>query len=149
MINKIFESLCELYCFIFTKYENFFYKRNLKKSDLEELGYIKLNQVLSNPIDLDEFQYFSVNKYLKKLILNKEKIEKILNEIFVTTNLKNYLTDFTGFNYSVDYFIAYETFPIKEKDRIKGWYANKLHKDKPFSKNTIKLIIPLENIEDS
>ena len=28
----------------------------------------------------------------------------------------------------------------------KGWYANHFHKDKPFSKNTLKIIIPLETI---
>ncbi len=146
MIKDIFEIFCEIYSFVFTKYENFFYKRNVKKNQLEELGYIKLNQVLINSIDVNEFYYHSVNKYLKKLIFNKEKIYKILNEIFIKNDLKNSLTNFTGFNYSVDYFTAYETFPINKIDRNEGWYANNLHRDKPFSKNTIKLIIPLENI---
>ena len=74
MIKIIFEISCKLYSFIFTKYENFFYKRNIKKNELEELGYVKLNQVLSNSIDINDFQYLSVNKYLKKLIFNKKNI---------------------------------------------------------------------------
>ena len=148
MIKIIFEISCKLYSFIFTKYENFFYKRNIKKNELEELGYVKLNQVLSNSIDINDFQYLSVNKYLKKLIFNKKKIYKIINEIFIKNDLKNYLTNITGLNYSIDYFTAYETFPIDEIDRSKGWYANKLHRDKPFSNNTIKLIIPLIDIDE-
>ena len=50
-------------------------------------------------------------------------------------------------NYSIDYFVAYKTKKIREKDLKSGWYANHWHKDKPFSKYFIKLIIPMENID--
>ena len=65
----------------------------------------------------------------------------MLTDIFLKSNLKNHITNMTGLNYSIDYLIAYETSPILEKDRDHGWYANKLHKDKPFTENTLKIII--------
>ena len=36
---------------------------------------------------------------------------------------------------------------IREKDLKLGWYANHWHKDKPFSKYFIKLIIPINKID--
>ena len=33
-----------------------------------------------------------------------------------------------------------------KKDTEKGWYANHWHRDKPFSKNTLKVVFPIEEI---
>ena len=53
----------------------------------------------------------------------------------------------TGFEYSIDFFIAYRTLPIKKKDLLKGWYANHWHKDLPFTENTLKILIPVSNLK--
>ena len=55
----------------------------------------------------------------------------------------------TGFKYSIDFFISYETFSIPKSDQNKEWYANKWHNDKPFSKNTLKFIIPFNQLKIS
>jgi hypothetical protein len=51
----------------------------------------------------------------------------------------------TGFNFSIDYITAYETLPIESEDKTSGWYANLPHTDKPFTKNTLKVILPIKN----
>jgi hypothetical protein len=148
MVRYLFELFSKIYCIIFTQYENIFFKKKVERSKFQNLGYIKLNNLLKDPINYLDCTELKVNKYLKKIIFTEEKILQMLPEIFLKTNLKNYITNMTGYNYSIDYLIAYETNPILEKDRYQGWYANKLHRDKPFSENTLKLIIPLENINN-
>ena len=148
MIKYLFVTLSNLYCIFFTKYENLFFKKEIDKNEFQNRGYIKLDKLLSKSINYSDSTLYEVNKYLNKIILSKDKMPQILSEIFLKTNLRDYITNITGFKYSIDYFTAYQTFSILEEDRSLGWYANKLHKDKPFSKNTLKLIIPLENIDD-
>ena len=77
----------------------------------------------------------------------KKKIYEIIDNIFIKNNLKKKITTLTGLNYSIDYFVAYKTKKIREKDLKLGWYANHWHKDKPFSKYFIKLIIPINKID--
>ena len=148
MIRYLFVTLSNLYCNFFTKYENLLFKKEIIKNEFQNKGYIKLDKHLSKSINYSDSRLYEVNKYLNKIILSEDKMPQILSEIFLKTNLKDYITNITGFKYSIDYLTAYQTFSILDEDRSLGWYANKLHKDKPFSKNTLKLIIPLENIDD-
>ena len=69
-------------------------------------------------------------------------------EVFVKNKLYKKIYETTGFNYSIDFFVAYETLHIPENLQEKQIYANHWHKDKPFSKNTLKIIIPLEEIDE-
>ena len=85
-----------------------------------------------------------INKYLSKIIINEKKIYEIIDNIFIKNNLKKKITNLTGLNYSIDYFVAYKTKKIREKDLKSGWYANHWHKDKPFSKY---FIIPINKID--
>lgn len=88
-----------------------------------------------------------INKYLDKIIINEKKIYEVINAIFIKNNLKEKITKLTGLNYSIDYFVAYKTKKINKKDIELGWYANHWHKDKPFSKYFLKLIIPINKID--
>ncbi len=148
MVKYLFELVSKIYCIIFTKYENIFFKKKVERSNLQKLGYIKFSNLLTNSINYSDSTHHEVNKYLKKIIFTEERIQQILTEIFLKSNLKDHITNMTGFNYSIDYLMAYETSTILEKDRDQGWYANKLHKDKPFSENMLKIIIPLERIDE-
>ena len=95
----------------------------------------------------DQKTEIKINKYLNKIIVDEKKIYQLINNIFIKNNLKNKITKLTGLNYSIDYFVAYKTKKIKQKDLKLGWYANHWHKDKPFSKYFLKLIIPIKKID--
>lgn len=88
-----------------------------------------------------------INRYLSKIIIKEKKIYEIIYNIFIKNDLKKKITKLTGLNYSIDYFVAYKTKKIRDKDLKLGWYANHWHKDKPFSKYFIKVIIPINKID--
>ena len=56
-----------------------------------------------------------------------KKIYEVINAIFIKNDLKKKITNLTGLNYSIDYFVAYKTKKIREKDLKLGWYANHWH----------------------
>lgn len=143
----IFEKFAKFYNVLFTFFENLFYKKFNTQNDLEKNGFIILKNELSDFIDFSSNEIISTNKYLKKIIFSDSQLKKILFNLFIKEKLYKKITNLTGFNYSIDFLIAYKTLPILDNEKSKGWYANKLHNDKPFTKNTLKIIIPLENIE--
>ena len=97
-------------------------------------------------LSLNKNKKISLNKNLQKYILNQKDINFLIDEIFIKNNLKKKITNLTGYNFFLGYIIAYKTNTILKKNIKKDLFANKWHKDKPFSKNLVKLIIPLQNI---
>jgi hypothetical protein len=87
-----------------------------------------------------------VNKYYRRFILNNFQIEALIKNIFIKNKLAEYIRNATGFNFSIDYITAYETSPIEGQEKTNSWYANLPHVDKPFTKHTLKVIIPIEKI---
>ena len=148
-MNIIYFYICSIYNRIFTLIENIFLfnKKIIKSSNLSIMGYelLKLNEV--NFI-LDPEKEIKLNNYITKYILKKKDIYKNLVSFFNDNNLKNIITDITGYEYSVDYIICYTTYKIPESEINKNLYANKWHNDKPFTKNTLKIIIPLNETEN-
>ena len=116
-----------------------------KKNDLLQKGYeiIEIENKLDEIYKIDE--KIKVNSYVYKDILSKDTIENIVNFIFKEKNIAGSITYKTGFCYSVDFIIGYETLNVPKIDLNKEWYANNWHNDKPFTKNTLKLIIPLNS----
>lgn len=151
MLDYMYGLVCKLYTFFSTLYENIFCKKNNKliQSYLADQGYQLFK--LKNNIRLDNqsITYQNVNKYMKKLILKNDQITKTINHLFLDNGLKEFITASNGFNYSIDFFLAYETQPIIEDEKEKHWYANHWHFDKPFSKNTLKVIVPLKEISNN
>ena len=87
---------------------------------------------------------------MSKYVLKKSDIKKIIKILFLENNLSNILEKSLGFKFNVNYILAYKTFNVKKEHLNQAWYANHWHKDKAYSKNVIKLIIPLHeiNIQD-
>ena len=113
------------------------------------MGYdlVKLNE---SPVNLNfEGEIIKINKYMEKKLLNNNEIKKIIYNIFIKNELREFIFNKTGFNFSIDYIIAYKTYGMSYEDKNKEWYANKWHIDKPFSKNTLKVIIPINEISAS
>lgn len=144
----IYSCICKIYCLFSTYIEDIFLKKFKVDNDLKKNGYFVIRNELNYILDIYKSKKIEINKYLKKLIFSKEEINKLLLNIFVENNLKDKITELTGFNYSVDFFTAYETISIPIEEKKLSWYANQPHRDKPYSKNTLKLIIPLQRIEE-
>ena len=144
MLNLFFN----LYNFFATKIENILFKKKKFKINniLLKRGYeiIKLKNKLN--VDLKYKKIISKNKYFKIYVLTKKDLEKIIFTLFVKNNLKEILEKKLGFKFDVNFILAYKTYNISLKDQNRGWYANHWHRDKTFSKNIIKLIIPLQQI---
>jgi len=144
MLNLFFN----IYNFFATKIENTLYRKKKIKINnlLLKRGYeiIKLKNKFN--IKLKNKKIISKNKYFKIFILTKKDLDEIIFTLFVKNNLKETLEKKLGFKFDINFILAYKTYNIKLKDRNKGWYANHWHRDKTFSKNIIKLIIPLQQI---
>lgn len=143
-MKKIYLYICNIYNFFITKFDRFFLKNRLNQnsSQLNQLGYeiiqIKKNLNLNNPEKI-----LKINPFMSKDILKKEDISNIINFYFIENNLIKIIYNKTGYAYSIDYLISYTTFKIPSLEIGKEIYANQWHLDKPFSKDTLKIIIPM------
>ena len=150
----IYEIICLSYSRVCTVFENCFLRRNFKsKLTLEKKGFLKITSKSNLNISKQRFDFvlndnemnFYSNKYHKKIILSKEKLNSIVKLIF-DEEFCNFLTSHTGFKYSIDFIGAYQNFPIPKEHIDKPWYANHYHLDKPNSKNMLKIFIPMSEI---
>ena len=152
--KRIYSIICRLYSEIVSLFENLFLKSNLKsKSTLEKDGFLQINNNSELNISKKRFDFilnnsdksFYSNRYQKRIILNRESLKSVIKLIF-DKEFCDFLTSQTGFKYSVDFFGAYQNFPIPKENIDKPWYANHYHFDKPNSKNMLKVFIPMTKI---
>ena len=127
-------------------YENLFFKKKLQSIKIEHVGYkvFKINKPNIKKINLNKEK--KVNKYFKKIIISEKDILLLINEIFLNQNLAKNYTAYRH-NYNITFMLAYKTYSILKKDRKKLWHTTIWHKDKPFSKNTLKLIFPINRLD--
>lgn len=147
-MKKIYSLITYFYNFVSTIIENSIYRKSVEQNEFMDKGYCKIYDLSSANLDYEKISLHKVNEYYQKLILSEDELIKLINNIFLKDKLCNQISKLTGFCYSIDFFTAYETSNIPLKKQGKGWYANHPHKDKPYSKNTIKLIIPLHKISN-
>lgn len=150
-MRVLYLKICIVYNFFSSLIQNLFFKKKLitfNKCNLHNYGY----ELFLFENNLNKFysveKKINKTKYLIKDIVFEDSIFKIINLIFIDNGFAKKISALTGFEYSIDFFISYETFNIPEYYQNQDWYANKWHNDKPFSKNTLKFIIPL-NLEDN
>ena len=149
-MKQAYLFICDLYNKIFTFIEKLFLFDSSKQkdvSDLLEKGFevvkIDNNLFLNKPEKV-----FQSNNFMIKNIINNNDIFEFIDLLFKKINLKNIITSKTGYEYSIDFIISYTTFKIPDLEQSKAIYANHWHLDKPFSKNTLKIIIPLNESAD-
>ena len=137
----IYKNICLLYNLFFSLCEDFF----LKKKKINNELYVFFKEIDFKLIDIDRFNSKG-NKYLEKIIFPEKDIIKIINDLFIKNDLMNKITNLTGFKYTVSFFTAYKTYKLDDKNKDKNLYANHFHRDKPYSKNMIKLIFSFQEI---
>ena len=72
----------------------------------------------------------------------------LIKNLFVENELSNKITDITGYKYSVGFFLCYKTLHVPKSEENKSIYANHWHQDKPYSSNTLKIILPIQQITE-
>ena len=112
-----------LYSKLSTFIENLFLKKKFSDSSLLHSGFYK--DKLEFKCNINKFieKRLLENNFFEKLIIGEKYIKELIDNIFVLNCIKEKLYNLTGFI-----------------------YANHWHKDKPFSQNTLKIIIPIDEI---
>ena len=128
--------------------ENFFFKKKTTYSSLIETGFYKDKLKFKNKFNDFIERRLPKNIFFEKIIISEKYIKDLIDNIFILNGIKDRLYDLTGFNYSVDFFLVYSTYNIDQSNVEKDIYANHWHKDKPFSQNTLKIIIPISEISE-
>ena len=146
-MKNIYQIVCVLYSYLVTFFEKNFllFKKQKGIFFINEKGY----EILKSNIDVKKIineKEIKVNKYTDKIIVSEKSLFNFLNYLFLEKKLANRITKRTGYKYSVDFFTNYRTLHVPNSDRNGDWYANKWHNDKPFSENTLKIIIPLNDM---
>ena len=150
LLKITYKYFCKIYQIIITCFENIFFKKYLTESSIKKGFFIYPSKTSFKNLILKTKPH-RVNKYLSVRAVNDKDLNKIIHKIF-TKEFRKFITNKTGFNYSIDFFIAYDRKFINFKDRnvstLDQWYSYKWHFDKPNSSNMLKIIIPL-NIDNN
>jgi hypothetical protein len=141
--------LLKLYTIFSSNFEQFFLLKKKIQSNFLSLGYQKA-KLRNSKFDKRIFEnIIKENKYFHRNIIKKDSIYSLLKYIFIKNKNLQYITKITGYNYSIDFILAYSTLHIEKKNQQKAIYANHWHRDKPYSKNTLKVIMPITSISSN
>lgn len=151
--KKIYKTICKIYQTITTIYEDIFIKIKPTQADFHKKGIFKLSLNKDILIEKkDTLELTKVNEFLNIKNLNINQINNFITQIF-TKDIRNKITEITGFNFSIDFIIFYERkfIPLKlrEVSTLKQPYSYRWHFDKPNSSNMLKIFIPLDINDDS
>ena len=146
-MKNFYQLICKIYSFSITLAEKFFLllRKNKETYNINFNGY----EILKNNVDTKNIineKEINVNRYTIKRIVSENSLFDFLNYLFLEKNLANEITERTHYKYSIDFFTSYQTSHVPKADNDGDWYANKWHNDKPFSNNTLKVIIPLNDM---
>ena len=140
-LKKSYALFCYIYSHVFSIF-NFILFKN-KTIFTEKKTHYKFHKKKNIAGLIKELKFEKLEeKYQVISIIKLDSAIKLFNYIF-TNDFKNYLLKETGFRYSIDYLFIYKNKYLTKKLSNKSIYANKPHYDKPFSKDMLKLIIPI------
>ena len=143
IIKLAYKFISKVYSEISTLLENLVL---VKKKLYTEKPFFKFKNLNITTINFENFEKINHNKYFLKYIFPEKIIYSLIYDLFSKNDLANKITNLTGFNYTLSFFIAYRTFKLSEEDKKFEWYANDFHKDKPYSKNMVKILLSFEEI---
>ena len=156
-LKRIFSITCLIYSRVIEILENNFLRRNFKtRGILDKDGFLKINKNSELNLSKQNFDFilnnnqesFYSNKYHKRYVLSRENLISVIRLIF-DKQFCDFLTSQTGFKYSIDFFCAYQNFAVSDEEKEQPWFANHYHLDKPYSKNMLKVFIPMSEIKMS
>ena len=145
---KIYKIICLIYSYIFFVYEEIFFKCRSNNKDISNLGFHFIKSKKNNLKQAKAKAIIKVNDYHFRYIYDENQINKFLID-FLDFEFKRKITELTGYKYSIDYFTSYKNCYINPIVRVNGYYANHFHIDKPYSRNMLKIFIPMDNIDEN
>lgn len=141
IVFNIISFLIDIYSYTTALIENKIFRKNNSDKKFNELGYLKIKskRALMDRLDLIKEIFKSLKD--NPNALNKKQLEIFLFNLF-NKSFRDEITKITGFEYSVDYFkVIYNN----RSSINKG--APIPHFDKSFSKNMLKIFIPLRTTD--
>ena len=143
--NKAFFSIyCQfanIYSNVMAFLENIFLRSNYYDKEFLRKGIFRLSVKKNFQEILLKYKEPPINKKSSVLAISDEKIQSFLSEIF-DHDLRSEITKKTGFKFSIDYFRVYER---KNEDKSTAIP----HFDKSFSRNMLKIFIPIDTCAKS
>ena len=112
-------------------FNNIFYKEGVIKYELS----FNANKLLENATEVVLNDSISIYK------LREDDIENLILTVF-NKDIRSLINEITGFKYSIDYLRIYENKHI-EKNNKQFKNIREAHFDKSFSRNMLKIFIPL------
>ena len=147
-VTFFYKSICKIYQYITTLYENYFLKLKPASEDFYYDGHFQFN--LNKAIHFEnkeKINLLEINNFLKVKVLKKNQLISLIDQVF-TKDLRRKITEKTGFNFSIDFMIYYERHYIPENKRnvstLNQAYSYRWHFDKPNSSNMLKIFIPVD-----
>jgi hypothetical protein len=147
-MKNFYQLICKIYGILITIIEKNFLliKKQDQSFNININGYEILNNESMDVKKIINEKEININKYTFKRIVSENSLFVFLNDLFIEKNLANEITKRTNYKYSIDFFTNYQILHVPKADNDGDWYANQWHNDKPFSKNTLKIIIPLNDM---
>ena len=121
--------------------EDIFYKNSIYNESFSKLGVFKFEVAFNTNDFIKNARKIFMDESLSIYLLKEEDVIKLINKVF-DNKTRNLIFKKTGFKYSIDYLRIYENnhiSPINQRYKI----IREAHYDKSFSKNMLKIFIPL------
>ena len=152
LVVFLYKYICKIYQVFSTLYENIFFRKLKPKNNFLNTGIFTLQNCKNSFLEkITELDTLSVNQYLSIRLMNHEQLDNLVHTVF-NKELRNQITEITGFSYSVDFMIFYDRKFIPEELRkvptLKQAYSYRWHFDKPNSRNMLKIFIPMNISND-
>lgn len=112
------------------EFDKLFYKEGILTHEIN----FNVNNLISNP------EKYIVDESMFIYLLNKKGVDNLIKNIF-SKKIQQLLFKLTGFKYSIDYLRIYENNHVKKEGQFKNF--REAHYDKSFSRNMLKIFIPL------
>ena len=130
-------------CFLFRNLISFIQDKTLRANIKNNVDYFSFKTSNTNYLKFINKKSRQIKlKYQDIIILENKEINQLIREI-LNPNNRNTITNLTGYKYSVDFCTVYKNYHIPKKQSNVSFYANLIHKDKPYSRNMLKIIVPI------
>ena len=137
----LFEFVSKIYSRLTGLLEDILYKHKKYHESFNKSGIFKFEMAFNANSFIENAKKIRMDESLSIYCLKEEDIKKLINKVF-DKKTQSLIFKKTGFRYSVDYMRIYENHHICETNqRFK--IIREAHYDKSFSRNMLKIFIPL------